>query len=236
MSEQDASANSADAPGNANDGASDASDAGCDCKVGRGSRGYGLDGLDRRLVDRWTRPGDDGYSLRDLADYFNREVLRAAMADAGVEFLDGEVENTYRLLVGDDASSGMQAHARNRLERQGVDVDAVTGAFVSHQTVHTHLTDCLGASHDDGADDGDDDRRAATEARLRALQNRTVAVTADALDRLRDADDLALDEFDVFVDVSVLCRACGTQSDLGTLLDEGGCECRRDGDCQRDGD
>lgn len=198
------------------------SSSGCGCKVGRVSREYGLD-VDDVLYRRWTGVDGDRQGLRDLADEFNRRVLAAAVRDAGVEVLDGEVENAYRLLAGGDATSGQRTHARSRLERDGVDVAAVERAFVSHQTVHAHLTDCLGASLDD-----DGDRVEDVADTVGALRSRTEAVTRDALDRLR-GDGLALGEFAVVVNVTVSCDDCGAQHDLASLLDRGGCDCR-DGD------
>lgn len=197
----------------------------CGCKVGRAGREYGLD-VDGALVRRWTGADGDRHGLRDLADHVNREVLAAALDDADVEVLDGEVANAYRLLAG-DASSGQRAHARNRLARDGVDVEAVEDAFVSHQTVHAHLTECLDASYDGDGGRGESDGSEAggVTDTVGALRSRAEAVTRDALDRRR-ADGLALGEFSVVVNVAVACDDCGRQYDVGSLLDQGGCDCR----------
>jgi len=204
----------------------ESAEGGC-CKVGRAIETYDLDGENEVLRRYWTGEGETRYSLRALADYFNQRVLRAAMEDAGVEFLEGEVENTYRLLTDSDVSRGMRTHARNRLDRSGVDPDRLEAAFVSHQTMHSHLTSCLGASLEETAGTDDEDRVEKALAKIRALQNRTSAVTGDTLERLEDGDDLDLDEFSVFVNVSVSCDSCGTHYDVGTLLEQGGCDCQR---------
>lgn len=202
-------------------------DRGCQCKVGRGVDAYELDDVNEELISRWCGEGRTRQSLRELADYFNRKLLRAGMGQAGTPPLDGEAANVYRLLTDDDVSSGARTQTRGRLEADGVDVDAIEAQFVSHQTVHSHLTDCLGVTREkDGGDSGT--RRAADRDRIRALQSRTEAVTTDALDRLADGDALALAGFDVFVDVTVLCDSCGRQHDVGALLDAGGCDCQRD--------
>lgn len=196
----------------------------CDCKVGAVIDRRGLVGLHDELVARWTGQAGERESLRTLADRFNRAVLRAEVDEAGVEVLDGEVANAYRLLTDDDASSGERTQARNRLTRQGVDVEGVESDFVSHQTVHTHLRECAGADHEPSAA-GSAERTGQT---LRALQSRTQAVTTDALARLRDGDRLALEEFSVLVNVGVVCERCGAHHDVASLLDAGGCDCQRD--------
>lgn len=198
----------------------------CQCKVGRGVEAFGLDGVHDDLVRRWCGDGRERQSLRELAKQFNRRLLRAAVESADEAPLSGEVSNLYRLLTADDVSSGVRTQTRRRLETAGVPVDDVESAFVSHQTVHTHLTDCLGVSRETAADDPDARRRADRD-RIRALQSRTEAVSTDALERLRESDALALAEFDVLVDVTVLCDECGRQHEMGALLDQAGCDCRR---------
>lgn len=203
--------------------------AGCQCKVGRGIEAFELSGLDDELARRWQGDGRDRQSLRELATYFNRELLRAAMDGAGSTPLDGEVANVYRLLTDDDVSSGVRTQTRRRLADAGVPVEDVESQFVSHQTIHTHLTDCLGVSRDEEVADPAERRRADRD-RIRALQTRTEVVTADTLERLRDADAVDLAEFDVLVDVTVLCGSCGAQYDVADLLDAGGCDCQRAGE------
>ena len=65
-------------------------------KVGRLIDEYDRSGMGDQLIDAWTDEGDEQRSLRELADYFNRELLRTAMAEAGMTTLDGKVANTYR--------------------------------------------------------------------------------------------------------------------------------------------
>ncbi|WP_424020047.1 rod-determining factor RdfA (plasmid) [Halorientalis pallida] len=197
----------------------------CQCKVGRGVEAFGLDGVHDDLTRRWCGDGRERQSLRELANYFNRRLLRSAVESVDEAPLSGEVSNLYRLLTADDVSSGVRTQTRRRLESAGVPVEDVESAFVSHQTVHTHLTECLGVSRE-SAEDDPDARRRADRDRIRALQSRTEVVTTDALERLRDSDALALAEFDVLVDVTVLCDECGRQHDVGALLDQGGCDCR----------
>lgn len=198
------------------EGAGDA--AACDCKVGRVIGRRDLTGMDDRLAERW-RTGDA--SLRDLEREFNVAVLRAAARAAGGAPLDGEAENHYRLLTDDDVTGGMAVRARRRLEADGVDVEAVRSDFVSHQTVHNHLTGCRGVERD--ADDRDP--VAAAEDRIRPLQTRLEAVATDALTGLGRDGHVAAGDLDVLVDVSVACEDCGVRRELGAFLANGGCDC-----------
>lgn len=88
------------------------------CKADRVIDEYGLLSMDERLAARWLRRDGEAASLRELADFFNRDVLRAVMERNGVSPLDGEVENAYRLLTGDVRPSE-RTRLRTRLERDG---------------------------------------------------------------------------------------------------------------------
>jgi hypothetical protein len=203
-------------------------DPACPCKVGRGIAAFGLTAMNDDLVAGWQGTADGRESVRELTERYNRRLLEAAFGEAEQSPLSGEVANVYRLLTEEDVSSGVRTQTRRRLEGDDVPVTDVEDAFVSHQTMHTHLTDCLDASREPSRTDPET-RRHRDRDRIRALQNRTEVVTADALDRLATADSLALEGFDVLVDVTVLCRECGAQHEVGSLLDAGGCSCASTG-------
>ncbi|MEF8790725.1 MAG: hypothetical protein V5A61_11430 [Haloarculaceae archaeon] len=182
---------------------------------------YGLDGLGPEMERRWTATGEERMSLRTLATYFNRELLSAAMAEAGVRSLSGEVENVHRLLTDEDVSEADRTRARRRLEREGVDVGTLLEDFVSYQAIRTYLKEDRGAEY--SADTGD---RLETEAaNVQRLQSRTTAVVESKLDQLRDAGHLSLGEFQTLVSARVVCEDCGSQYEVGELLDRGGCDC-----------
>jgi hypothetical protein len=193
------------------------------CKIERVCRDRGTPTLPDRLAERRVDAGD---SLRDLEDFFNREVLAAAMRDAGMELLDGEAANVYRLLTDDDVSAAARTEARDRLRRAGVDVDAVRGDFVTYGTVRTHLRECVGvetgrASTVDAASVRDT---------VFGLFGRAEAITERELSRL--AETAAFDAGDVTVSLTarVTCETCGEEYGLLRMLDRGGCGCRGDGE------
>ncbi|MDS0295104.1 rod-determining factor RdfA [Halogeometricum luteum] len=183
---------------------------------------YGLDGEGERLENLWTAGRDDRLSLRELADDFNRRLLRAVMVDAGMNPLDGEVANTYRLLTDDDVSSGMRTQAKQTLEREDIDIDDLQKNFVSHQAIHTYLTKYRGVKRDEQTDE---DRVQKGLDTIQRLRSRTAAVSENIVENLANTDRIQIGEFEVLVDVRVFCRDCGTQYDVQDLLEAGHCEC-----------
>lgn len=198
-------------------------DDGADNKVERVIRKWGLEGLGEDLERRWLGDGAEQQSLRDLADHFNRRVLERALEDANVVTLEGELDNTYDLLTSDDVTEGSRTQARNRLEREGVDVDAVLGDFVSHYAVHTYLREHRGVEYP-SADD--EDQREKSVDTIRRLTSRLTAVTRRNVENLRSTERLAVGPVDVIADVQVVCEDCGRQYDAVELLERGSCQCR----------
>lgn len=194
------------------------------CKIDRTAAAYDLSDEAEQLAEYWTR-NDERYSLRKLAVHFNHQILRVAMEQTGLNPLDGEVDNTYRLLTDEDVSQGMRTQARNRLEKQGIDVDQLQSDFVSYGTVRRHLKNCLGVER---KSTGTDDDPAETGAqRIAALQNRTVAVTENTLSQLASAGELAAGDIDVFVDITVSCSKCGMHATIQEFIENDGCDCEK---------
>ncbi|ATW86854.1 hypothetical protein halTADL_0031 [Halohasta litchfieldiae] len=193
-------------------------------KVRRLIEAYELSTVGQELADRWVGDGYERESLRALADRFNRRLLAANMESAGLSPLDGEVDNTYRLLTDDEVSAGMETQARRRLEREEVDPEELLGDFVSHQAIHTYLTKDREVdppeNQTSAADRLDRDRET-----IQRLQSRLEAVTDDTIGRLNTADSIDIGDFSVLVDVQVFCEECGQQYEIGELLTRGGCQC-----------
>lgn len=194
-------------------------------KVDRVIDEYGLTGMDDDLAALWTGDGRERQSLRQLATHFNQNILEAAMKEAGMNPLDGEIENIYRLLTDDTVSRGVQTQTQNQLEREGIDVDQLERDFVSHQAIHTYLTKHRNIRPPSN-DHSDESRRDVARDTIHRLQNRTVGVTESTLDQLVTTDSLDLGEYNVLVETKVLCRECGTVSTVDELFENGGCDCR----------
>jgi hypothetical protein len=191
-------------------------------KVGRVLSDYNLLDLHAELPELWLGESGEATSLRALAERINVAVLEQAMERAGMDPLEGEAENAYRLLTSDDVSVGVQTQQRNRLERAGIDIDDLESDFVTHQAVHTYLTKGLGVSKEE-ADQTDPVTK--HRERIQRLRSRTTAVMENSLSELDKGDHITLGSFDATVDLRVYCRDCETQYDLSSLLEAGGCNC-----------
>jgi hypothetical protein len=188
-------------------------------KISRIIEKYDLGDYGDRLAKQWTTTGPEGASLRELADQFNRAVLEAALDEAGESGTD--VDRAYRELTGDDVSSGTRTETRKRLERAGLDVEAVLSDFVSYQAVRTYLREGLGIeSPDRGRIDADEAIRTVEQ-----LKGRLDTVAEDRIQRLDERGDLAVGEVRLIPTVNVICEECGTQYDFAELVRRGGCDC-----------
>lgn len=188
-------------------------------KVGRLIDEYGLVGVGAELEDRWTRE-EDRWSLRELAEWFNEQVLEQAMLDAGMQSIDGEIENSYRLLTDDDVSDGTRIELRRRLERAGLDVEALTDAFVTYQAIRTYLTEVRDAEYERSQPSPD-----VVQERIQKLVGRTATVAESQIEQLRASGAVDVGEFRLLVDARLYCEECNTQYDITELLDQGGCNC-----------
>lgn len=193
-------------------------------KVVRLLQRYELVGLGDELVKYWTDETTERKSLRELADYFNQELLARVLRDASVDTLAGEQENLYRLLTDEGVSSGAAVQATNRLEQHGIDVDRLTTDFVSRQAIHTYLTNYRDVSYSSN----DDDPVETETTNVRRLRRRMTTIIESKIERLRNTDRITLGAFNVLIDVRVLCEDCGAQYQVTELFDRGGCECTND--------
>lgn len=194
-------------------------------KVGRLIEEYDLTGMGAELEARWTGDGDERSSLRDLADEFNRELLRTAIHEAGGDPLAGEVENFYRLLTG-DVKPIERTRARRALEGEGVDVDALTASFVSHQAIHTYLTKYRGVERDT-ADTGDKVERDAET--IERAKSRLTAVVERTITNLANTGRVAIGPFSVITSVQVVCEGCGNAYAVSEFLSARSCDCEEGG-------
>jgi hypothetical protein len=188
-------------------------------KVARLIDEKGLEPLGAELERLWTAD-EDRRSLRELASYFNRELLRQALDEAEVRLVDGEIENIYRLLTDEDAGAD-RTRIRRRLERNGIDVDAVENDFVTYQAIRTYLKKHRGAEYT--PEEVDPIEREI--ANIQQLRGRVDSVTEGKLSQLREMDRLDLGTFRTLVNVQVVCEDCNTQFDVVELLERGRCNC-----------
>jgi S-adenosylmethionine:diacylglycerol 3-amino-3-carboxypropyl transferase len=189
-------------------------------KVDRVVEEYGLVDLGDELEARWLGVEGDQSSTRELADLFNRRVLAAAVDRSDAFTFTGNVDELYRGLTAEDGSDSMLI--RSRLEQHGVDVDAVTEDFVSHQTIYRYLKNHREVERPEQSAEERQENAVETVQRLRG---RTTAVAERTVETLARNGVLDVGEFSVLNDVQVLCEDCGRSYDVTAFLERGGCRC-----------
>lgn len=185
-------------------------------KVARVIETYDLDGMGEQLEDRWLETGEQGMSLRELADYFNRAVLEAAVERSELSVLDTDTDQLHEQLT-EDVSSGVRTRVERRLERNGIDVDALTSEFVTHQSMHSYLREYRDVQQPEPSPE---ERRESAVERIQKLQDRAAAVTQDAVEGLQRADLVADGEVDAVVDIQIIYTDSGEQYDVFELIEE----------------
>jgi hypothetical protein len=184
---------------------------------------YGLESMGAELEQAWLGDNQERQSLRDLADRFNQALLVAAIRDAGMDVIDGEPANFYRLLTAGDVSAGKRIEARNRLERAGIDVDRLENEFVTYQAIRYYLRNVRDVSYEPDSGTEQVERERGTIGRLRG---RVETIVRDTVDRLNAVDKLSVGEYRVFVSIDIRCQDCGARFSISDLLDRGGCNCQ----------
>lgn len=189
-------------------------------KVNRVAQAYGLDDLGAELEARWLGVDGEQSSTRDLATLFNKRVLEAAVDRSDAFTFTGTVDELYRRLTDDD--TGDASLVRSRLEQHGVDVDAVTDDFVSHQTIHRHLKNHRELERPEQTPE---DRKASAVDTVQRLRGRTTAVAEQTIESLANNDILDVGQFSILNDIQVLCENCGRSYDVTTFMERDGCQC-----------
>lgn len=183
---------------------------------------YDLDDLGAELEQQWTADPDERSSLRELADYVNRELLAAALRDAGAEPLSSEIETLYSVLTA-ERSDAERTRVRRRLQREGVDVEQLERDFVTYQAVRAYLRDHRGVEYT-GAESSNAE---ADIESIRRLRGRTSAVLESKVEKLRSSDAVTIGEFRTIVTASIVCEECGGRYEFDDLVERGGCDCDR---------
>ncbi|MDS0477333.1 rod-determining factor RdfA [Natrinema sp. 1APR25-10V2] len=190
-------------------------------KVGRLIEEYNFDGFGGELERMWTASGDERKSLRDLADIFNKRILQSTIDESGVTRLDTDVDNIYLQLKGEKGTSADQTRIRRRLEREGIDVEALQSDFVTYAAIRSYLKEERNAEYNPSQNPVTRDKNS-----IQQLRSRTRLVTETKLNGLVENDQIELGSHEVTVDINVFCEDCGRQFDVIDLLDQKKCECK----------
>ena len=191
------------------------------CKITRVARAYHIRDIDTKLLQQ----REQGASLRELAIFFNKQILSKALNRATQEII-GDTETIYQVLMDDDTDRAREAELRSKLARYNVDIDDVQQDFISHQTVRNHLNDCREM----------DTGRESTltlgggQKTIEWAQARSEGVIEQTIERLRNAGEVTDTPTEVTQSVRVACSACGRSYRIEAFLEQGGCSCQSDSD------
>jgi len=196
-----------------------------DSKVERVAVRYDIDGIGAELEERWTTDGNES-STRQLANHFNKSVVRAALRGAGATPLESELETIYKALSKSGTDAAELIEVRERLSEHGIDPESLADDFVSHQTVYNYLTKHRGAVYESTSDPAERLRK--TNESVQRVKSRMVAIASRNINMLRRADILTLGEYDVVGDIHVYCHDCEQRYGVRELVDKRGCGCGSD--------
>jgi hypothetical protein len=194
-------------------------------KVDRAIERWDLTDIGDELESRWLGEGREDHSLRELSTYFNKQILTAALTEAGTVPLEGEVDNYHTLFTSEDVARADVLQAEQRLTQMGADPEEVRDSFVSHQTLYRYLTNVRAVEKESDTESFEDVVESTRRTNDR-LTNRLKAVVEQSLHTLAGRSGFNLGEFDVYVDVQIACADCGTSRTLKQILDHRGCDCQ----------
>lgn len=186
---------------------------------------WGLEDNADELERRWLGQGREEHSLRELTAHFNRQILTEALTETGTVPVEGEVENFYRLLTGEDVTKANKIQAEQRLSELGLDSEELVADFVSHQTMYRYLQNHREVEKQSQDQSTSDLIETVRRANAR-LTNRLKSVVRKNLETLNNRSDFTVGKFDIYVTVQVSCSECNTTRELKQILERNGCECQ----------
>lgn len=193
------------------------------CKLGRTAATHELpigdeqNGLEEQLRGRWL--GVEGYpetSLRDLTDWFNRQVMRTRYIEQGRNTLDAHLRSDHAVLTDPDHE---EYHALlSDLGTDGIDGEDLRSDFVSVSTLYRHLTECIGAQkHDDHRDP-----RAVADDKIAHVRDTAQMYLSDVLSAWESRGVVkSATEASLTVEIYLECPVCSRQAAIEVVRQRG---------------
>lgn len=188
---------------------------GC-CKVTRVASAYGLGGVDTELRRRYE---SESASLHELAAYVNTRITAVTLAAVAIDFETDPATVRAALQDEDGVSPTQRDDIRASLAGR-CDLEALTGSYVSHETIRRHLNEHLDVSTDRGGFESLED----LETQLASYEDQYGNGIEGALARAVRDGLLSGGEFRVH-STRIECEQCSRTYRIGELLADGGCDC-----------
>jgi hypothetical protein len=187
------------------------------CKVTRVAAAYELENFDEELRRRREH---EGATLHELADYLNNRLTAVSLEEADVD-IDAEPATVRTALVEDEVLPIGRRNSIREAVVGSVDIEQLTGDFVSHETIRRHLKDHLDISTARGSIE----TKTELENALNSSEKQHQEMIVGALRRAGDRGIITGTDFRVF-STRVECRHCSTTYRLQELIDNCGCDCQ----------
>lgn len=186
------------------------------CKLKRVTSAYDLAGVDDELRRRYE---DGDATLHELAAYVNDRITTVTLEAIGNP--RGTEPATVRAaLQGEESIPATRRDDLRAAIAGKVDVEVLTGSFVSHETIRRHLNEHLDVSTSRGGFSTFEELQEALES----YQEQYEDGIESALQRGGRKGLIDGDTYRVF-STRVECERCSESYRLSELLDSGGCDC-----------
>jgi len=192
-----------------------------DTKIDRLIDKYDLEGMSAEIEERWTR--ENGDSTREIANFFNKRLLKEQLKHAEIQPLESELDTLYRFVAGEQMDTAEKIEVEERLTRTDVNIEELADDFISHQTIYNYLTEERGVEYTKSQTP--EQRLRKSNESIQKVQGRLTAMTDSIIDSLVNVDILKLGEYDVISQVYIYCQNCETRFEISELFEQKSCEC-----------
>lgn len=189
------------------------------CKVERVATGYALGDIDDELRRRYEA---EDATLHELARYVNDRITAVTLESASID-VDAEPATVRAALAGDDHLPVTKRDDIRATIAGGVDIEVLTGSFVSHETVRKHLNNHLDVSTSRGGFETVEE----LEETLSRYEQQYADGVSGALRRAGEKELIDGTDFRIF-STRVECQHCSETYRLQELVGERGCDCQRE--------
>lgn len=169
-------------------------------------------------IDELIQRREQGDSLRELEEYYNREVIAATLDRADSSILTN-IDLIKQALRGDLESSGKRIDVEETLSDMGIDPDELRNRLVTYETLRKYLKD-RDVEPEKNSDPITIDR---AEDTIEWSVNREEAIVERVLEQLSAADLVSYDDVEIDTSITITCTDTGESYLLEDFIKRGGC-------------
>jgi hypothetical protein len=174
--------------------------------------------VDDYLANRWT--GADGRTAvgyKKLTTWFNKRVLKSIYEEHGRSTVSVHLEQEYDIIVNED--NIQRAELAADLKGDGIDIDEVRKAVVSHGTIRNHLKSCLGVEKD--TESGTKSTSNPRKKTINSAKQMAASKTEKILPELGEETVPLADKAEIDVEIRLQCHKCDTRVPIEDAINRG---------------